>query len=221
MPNWGNEGSNQTSLKEPLETQTLPQRFLYRGISMRLLFSPGDSLEVTPVSLDQIRVGDVIIFRNINASEEGNWTVHRVIVHLRDGLVTQGDNNLRSDINRVTADNLVGVVRTYERNGRIRHVRGGRGGLFYSRSMRRLRWLVRYVMGLGRYPYRWLRGSGLVRRFWRPNLVRVQIETEQGTLVKYIHRRRTVATWHSERNVFSVHKPYDLVISPPEKDQMK
>jgi hypothetical protein len=221
MPNWGSEGSYQNAQTEPFVAQPRQQRFLYRGISMRLLFRPGDSLEVTPISLEQIRVGDVIIFRSIKVVEEDNWTVHRVILHRRDGLVTQGDNNLRPDIALVTADNLVGVVRTYERNGRTRRVTGGRGGLLYSRSMRRLRWLIRFIMSVGRFPYRWLRRSGLVRRIWRPNLVRVQIETEQGTLVKYIHRRRTVATWHAQRNVFSVHKPYDLVILPPEKDQLK
>ena len=221
MPNWGNEGPHQRTYKESLEPQLIPQRFLYRGLSMRLLFRPGDSLAVTPISLEQIRVGDIIIFRNITASEEGAWTVHRVIMQRGDGLVTQGDNNPLPDINCVTVDNLVGAVCTYERYGRTRPVRGGRGGLLYSQFMRRLRWLVRQAMGVGRYPYRWLRHSGLVRRFWRPKLVRVQIETEQGSLVKYIHRRRAVATWYPERNFFSVRKPYDLVILPPEKNQFK
>ena len=108
-----------------------------------------------------------------------------------------------------------------ERDGKTRRVRGGRWGLLRVRALHswhRVRWRGwRLVTFVGRWPYRWLRNSGLVPRLWRPPVTKIQITTENGPLVKYISGARTVAYWWPATGRFQCRKPYDLVIPRPSK----
>jgi hypothetical protein len=182
-------------------------------------FRPGDYLTVEPASIAAIRPGDVVLYRGRDPAGEPEDVVHRVVAVTPGGLVTRGDNNPQLDNVLVTQDNLVGRVTHVQRAGRTHPVWGGRLGMFRVRARHawrrvlRLGWrLLRIV---GRRPYRWLRESGLARRLWQPEMMRVLVITEDGPLVKYVSGRRTVAWWWPEAGRFRCRRPYDLVISRP------
>ena len=132
-------------------------------------------------------------------------------VNDQETVVTQGDNNAAPDSEPVRAENLVGRVCFVEREGKTRTVWGGRAGRLWVVYLR----LRRRIVRLGRWPYRFLRASGIVQRLWRPRVVQVRLATESGPLVKYIHGQRTVARWLPEEKQFWCRKPYDLVIERP------
>jgi len=178
-------------------------------------FRFGDLLIFERGLLSHIRPGDVVVYRvaGQNGEEE---IVHRVTDTLPGGLVVQGDNNPRPDKTLVTENNLVGRVSHVYKGGKKLPVRGGWFGLTHARFLQgshrmwALMWnAVRYM---GRRTYRWLRQSGLVAHLWRPAIVKVQLMTDNGPLVKYVCRNRTVAFHWVNEGRFRCRKPYDLVI---------
>ncbi len=193
--------------------------FFYHGDSMRGTFRPGDRLTVEPTALSELCVGDVVVFHGVNCREGADTIVHRVVATRADGLVTCGDNAMMADLYTLTAERLVGRVIQVERRGRTWAVRNGWAGLWRVRALRLLRFIIRLLALIGRWPYRGLRASGLVRRFWRPVITRVYLRTERGLLVKYLHGGRTVAWWRPTERRFECRKPYDLVIDSPLEPQ--
>lgn len=193
----------------------------YRGSSMLGTFRPGDYLTLESVPINDIRPGDVVVYRGLDHEGEPGEVVHRVVAVAPGGLVARGDSNPRADEILVTADNLLGRVTHVERDGRARRVRGRRWGLLRARVLRawchvwRRAW--RLIVRVGRRPYRWLRNSSLVPRLWRPAVTKMRLTTENGPLVKYVSGRRTVARWWPTTGRFQCRKPYDLIISRPNK----
>ena len=187
----------------------------YRGRSMLGTFRPGDRLAVEPVTADEVRPGDVVVFRGPNHRAGEDELVHRIVAGTSEGWVARGDCNPCTDATLVTADNLLGRVTHVDRDGRVMPVTGGRLGLFRARFLHARPVVWRRVKRIGRLPYHWLRASDLVARWWRPSVTRVSLNTERGRLVKYVCGRRTVARWWPERRLFECQKPYDLVIPHP------
>lgn len=195
-------------------------RRFYRGQSMAGTFRSGDYLVLEPAAVEDIRPGDVVIYAGRAQAGEPEDVVHRVVARTPGGLVTRGDNNPRVDDVLVTAENLLGRVTHAERRGRTWPVRGGRWGLWQARAFRvgrlarRLMWQL--IAPMGRWPYRALRRSGLVARFWRPAIVRLRVETDNGPLIKYTNDGQTVAWWWPAQGRFRCRRPYDLIIRRPE-----
>ena len=199
-----------------VEPKTCPR--FYHGGSMAGTFRPGDCLVVKSAAWEQIRAGDVVVFRGRSADEEKNEIVHRVLSVQPGGLLTRGDANPQPDSDLVAEEDLVGVVSGYERAGRLHPVQGGwrgRLGVAWLRLIQRIRWVFILLL---RPIYRLLRRLGWVSFFWRPELTEIHLETAHGPLVKYIYRRRTVAQYWRKSGYFEVHKPYDLVIRRPDKE---
>ncbi len=189
---------------------------LYRGQSMAGTFRPGDYLTLEPVAMTDIRLGDIVAYRGSHHDDDAETLVHRVVGIVPGALVVRGDSNPCPDAALVTADNLMGRVTHVERCGRRWPVHGGWLGLLRARILH-VRYPMRRLVGLlGRWPYRWLRRSGLVSRLWRPSVLKVNLVTEEGPLVKYVCSGRTVACWWPERDRFECRKPYDLVIPAPQ-----
>jgi signal peptidase I len=188
----------------------------YHGRSMAGTFRPGDCLTVTTVPLADVRPGDVVVYRGLGQNGADDELVHRVMGFSSNGLVVRGDNNPCNDSTLVTENNLVGRVSHGYRGGKRFPVRGRWSGLMRARVLHGSRriWEVLWnaVRYLGRRTYRWLRKSGLVARLWRPSIVKVQLMTDNGPLVKYVCRNRTVASHWVNEGRFRCRKPYDLVI---------
>ena len=192
----------------------------YRGQSMAGTFRSGDYLTISPASPESVQAGDVIVFEGVDPEGEPDVVVHRVVDVLPEGLATRGDNNPWVDSVLVTADNLLGRVKHFERGGRRRRVRGGQWGLLHVRTRRAWRsvgWRTGLAAAsLGRRPYRWLRASGLVARIWQPAITRVHLVADGDPVVKYVCGGRTVARWWPATGRFQCRKPYDLIISRPD-----
>jgi len=195
------------------------QRRFYRGNSMAGTFRPGDYLILEPVPIVAICPGDVVIYQGRDQEGEPDDVVHRVVGVVPGGLAARGDNNPTVDNILVTADNLLGRVRHFERDGKVYPVCGGRRGRLVAWVRHAWVHVRRYgdrvVRFLGRWPYRGLRRSGLVPRLWQPTITRIMLTTGDGPLVKYVSHGRTVAWWWPERGRFRCRRPYDLILTRP------
>lgn len=194
----------------------------YRGRSMLTVFRPGDYLVLETVAFDQIRVGDVIVFRGRDADGETGAIVHRVIAISPEGLTTRGDTNPWPDGEPVTKENLLGRVVALQRGRRQHPVWGGRLGLEWARLIRIIRQVQRAVWQrllrpLGHLPWGLLRASRLPLHLWRPTITRVRFAAKDGPVIKYICDGRAVARWWPSSNSFQCSRPYDLIIFKPEK----
>ncbi len=186
--------------------------FLYHGQSMKGVFHTGDCLYVEYISIEKIKPGDIVIYRGLNGKGEERELVHRVIGKSSQGLITKGDNNLSRDNAVVGPDNYLGRVISYERNGKQYRVHGGLRGRIYARlfHLRVLIWkALSYIL---RPPYCFLRQSGIVSRLWHPNIQKIYFQTENGPVIKYLCKGRTIACWRPAQNYFEYRKPYDMVL---------
>ncbi len=189
----------------------LTRCFIYNGPSMLPTFRPGQLLFVRP--LEQApAAGDVLVFsypsRNRNI-------VHRLVSISGAQLITRGDNNLRYDAFQVQVEQVIGRVEHVKGGGVVRPVLGGWRGLWKARVHWAGLWLDIFVRRIFWRPYQLLRLSGLVARVWQPTIVRLSLNNESGALVKYIHKKRTVALWFPSQQRFVCRKPYDLAILYP------
>lgn len=193
---------------------------------MRGTFRQGDYLSVEPAGSALLQPGDVVIYCKLDSGDSDDCKIaHRVVKIVPGGMLTRGDFNPRADVDVVLEENIIGRVVQFERNGKTRRVRGGRWGVWRGRwlhwwnpaRIQIKRWILKHIFPLGRPFYRWLRSSGVVARLWHPSIVKVQLETEHGPLIKFaVNGKRTVAYWWPEAKRFSCRKPYDLIIPRPE-----
>jgi signal peptidase I len=188
--------------------------FHYRGISMHGTFQPGDLLVVAPVTMKDIRCGDVVAFRWRGSTSPRQRIVHRVQAYLPEGLITRGDHCHTADPSVVTAQNLIGRVSTFERDGKTRSVLGGWRGRAWALALR----LWRRVAPVVGWPYRRFRDADLLGSVWHPSLTQIHLETEAGPVIKTIHRKRTVARWWPAEGRFWCRKPYDLILTRPDAE---
>ncbi len=189
--------------------------FRYCGMSMHGTFREGEMLYVAPVPLEAARPGDVVAFYRPNARGEMTAIAHRVRARRcgagEQALVTQGDASAAPDAELVDAAHFIGCVRFAQRGSRLYRVRNGAAGALWAQALR-VAWRGREW---GRAPYRWLRRSGVLRRWVHLNVTQVRLNTDRGPLVKILHGGRTVAYWWVKEQRFCCYKPYDLFLTPP------
>lgn len=170
----------------------------------------GDFLWISPVPHEALQIGDVVAFHS-----GGKVVAHRIVGRDGSGFLTQGDFNGQRDSAPLAAGQLIGKVAERERRGVRSAVAGG------ARGRRRARWLhaacrfwIRGAILLA-VPYRMVRASRLVGRFWRPRIEIVRFATPGGGITKLIHRGITVGCWNPQSRQWDCRIPYDLVLSPP------
>lgn len=76
------------------------------GQSMAPLLGPDTVLVMHPIAYEDLRAGMWVAYRD----QAGRRIVHQLVVSGRDGWRVQGLNNERLDRERVTPENLLGVV---------------------------------------------------------------------------------------------------------------
>jgi signal peptidase I len=150
------------ALGKELAESGISVRLELHGCSMYPFIKDGDVAQITPISMPEAKVGDVIFFRSGD-----RLLAHRVIRRIREGeglrLVTRGDNSCQEDSPVSTEADLVGRVEVVYRDERdIGLDRGfsrflghlvARSGFahFCIRGLNRLGWLlVRFRRGLVR-----------------------------------------------------------------------
>ena len=184
-------------------------KFRYTGSSMLPTFKPGQVLYVRPM-VESPRPGDVVVYKSGK-----QIIVHRVKALQANGFITRGDNNPRDDT-PIKPQQIIGIVKKVDDWGRPRSVMGGRRGLWLAQ----LRWILQALYTnslpwLGA-PYRWLKARRWAGRIWQPHITTVQLQTQDGPMIKYVVLGKTVATWQPELKRFLCRRPYDLIIFPPE-----
>jgi len=192
------------------------QNRFYRGNSMHGTFQPGDYLIIIQVPLDQVRIGDIVVFCDLHADDDDNsYFVHRIMQSRADGFVTRGDNNSNYDSGYLTKDNYFGKVIYVSRKNKKRTVADGPLGFlrahFLYTSHKCWEDLYRLIGG----SYNYLRKIKLLPYFWRPTFNRLLLQSSDGMLVKYLIKGRTVANWWPQQNRYTCRKPFDLVLRDP------
>lgn len=193
-----------------LEDSSSKKKFIYRGNSMHAIFRQGHVLYVRPES-KKPRPGDVVVFRR---GEE--FVVHRVNTITPNGLQTRGDNNLRFDDFPIDEKLIVGIVNRVDDGKKARPVIGGLLGLFIARTRWGLTAIFNWMRPVIGAPYRWLKSSRIMAKFWHPKIVQVKTNSSSGPMIKYIAGGKTVATWIPSLKRFQCKRLYDLVIFPPD-----
>lgn len=194
-------------------------RRFYYGNSMRGTFHPGDCLILVSATMSDIGPGDIVVFQKPDSGSDSVQVVHRVISVTEIGLITRGDYNLKRDVAPVQLEKVVGKVRAVERMGKTTKVIDGRLGLWWARICWMLRQADFEFRRIFRRSYHFLRLSGLAPKFWKPAIQKMHLNTENGLLVKYLHRQQVVATWDTIRQRFDCRKPFDLVIPSPLEEE--
>lgn len=76
--------------------------------SMEPTIKAGDSIIFTKAKYDDLKVGDIIIYKSKEGDTKGLYIVHRIIEQTDEGFITKGDNNQSADSEIITADMLIG-----------------------------------------------------------------------------------------------------------------
>ncbi len=179
---------------------------------MRSTFRDGDSLFVEAMPFDALQAGDVVAYR-----EDDKTVAHRIVGRRVTGWITQGDGNRLRDRRVLPPEQLIGRVTNYERNGLRNPVVNGAAGLRRARRLHTLARVRRMTFSCLAPPYRLLRTMRLARIFWRPDFVRLRLNGNDGEVMKFLHRGRTVACWFKHEKRWVCRKPYDLVLPTPER----
>ena len=191
----------------------LSQATFYSGKSMRGTFLPGDWLIFERIPFSSIKRGDILTF--FDKTEKR--LVHRVIQINTKGIVTQGDNNLSPDADFLIKESMIGRVIDFERNGKFHKVWNGKLGLVRAWVLHERLHFICGAKFFLKKPYRMIKKTGIVVKFWHPKIATIIFETPDGSLVKYIHKGKTVASCWTNTNRWWFKRPYDFVIDPKRK----
>jgi signal peptidase I len=191
----------------------------YQGRSMVGTFKNGAYLHTQKTFITDLHCGDVVVIKNQKPDRQENQYVHRIVHITSLNFITRGDNNQANDDQHVSVENLIGLVTHYERNGKVHKVWNGRLGMMRARVLHGRLHIVRAAKFLMRKPYRMLKKTGIVARLWQPEIKTIHFETQDGPLVKYVHKGKTVASCWIGSNRWWFRRPYDFVIGPKVKKQ--
>jgi signal peptidase I len=195
----------------------MTQAHFYSGHSMAGTFLSADWLTFAVIPFTSIQRGDVLVFHN----EAEKLIVHRVVRQTQEGIVTQGDNSLEPDPEFLTPEHVVSQVIHRERNGKTYNVQNGRLGMLRARVLHGRLHFIKALKFFLKRPYRILKKTGIVTKLWRPEIETIHFETQDGPLVKYVHKGRTVASCWTDTNRWWFRRPYDFIIDPKAKAKGK
>lgn len=184
--------------------------FPYLGPSMTPTFNNGDLIYVRPA--ERFLAGDVVVFYS---SDDEKLIIHRVIAVGEQILTTRGDHNRNID-KPFLQGQVVGRVEFVETQRGLRRVHNGVKGLWWARLLWLRQEIDRSLRRLLRRPYTFIRQRRLVAFLWQPAVTQVCFKTDEGVLIKYLYKGRTVAVWASATGKFVCRNPFDLFIFPPD-----
>jgi signal peptidase I len=171
----------------------------------------GDFLSIQINEVKNIRRGDIVVYRSHPDQKSSKIISHRVIKILPTGLITQGDNSPYPDKRVITAENYLGTVISFIRNGSSKPLTGGLRGYLQGIILHTLYRMHEYYKNLLLIPFHWLRSTRIIPLIWKPKLIRLRLNTAQGPLIKYLRGEKTIARWWVEKNFWECRTPYSLL----------
>ena len=182
----------------------------YMGLSMYPTFIPGDLLHFREIHFEEIKVGDVIIFRLKN--EEKN-IVHRVVSIEKKGLITRGDNNSQNDKWVVTSEEINGKVIFSEREGRKKAVKNGKGGLIAANIVRLLRRFWKKIATLLSPFYHWLSRRCTIKVLFLSRKIRViAFKKPKGTEFQLFMGNYLIGRLRPGHKEWQIKRPFRLFV---------
>jgi len=194
--------------------------FRYQGRSMWPAFQEGDLLNIQPVTLHELHVGDCITYR----SNDGDTLVTHRVIALRDGnILTRGDAHSEPDELMQDADQLVGRVIGRFRLGGLKSVHGGLIGRFSGEIYHYAGRLDPQRAGRGGRVARLVRNSlqWLAREFYRRGTVREFSYADRKSNSYWLIGQRPMASFDSLRRCWLVPWPLSLLIDPDRLPETK
>ncbi|MDQ7783740.1 MAG: signal peptidase I [Desulfomonilaceae bacterium] len=181
------------------------------GVSMYPTLKVADVLTIKPCQGNEIRPGDVALFREPNSGER---VVHRIVTIDRGRITTRGDNNDRADSFVVGAGDLIGKVVAVGLGERRTRVHGG----FVGRVVGRLNWTRRDVMRLLSKalhgPYRMLARrrvfTRLLSRRLKPRIV--CYNRPRGVELRLFVGNRPIGVRRAARRTWEIDRPFRVFI---------
>lgn len=183
----------------------------YIGPSMNPIFKSGDRLQIAPCDLEEIRVGDVVVFIS---PEDGSKVVHRVISLDSTGIKTQGDNCNSEDDWVLSREHLLGRVVSAQRGNRRRRILGGPLGRLFALTVRVIRAIDSPLSYLLRPAYSELAKVSIFTRLLpvqiRPRVV--SFEQAAGQELQLLMGRRVVGRWLPGMTRWYIRRPFRLFV---------
>jgi len=177
---------------------------------MKGTFKPGDKLFIEKVPIGQINRGDLIIFTRA-FEKKSDFIIHRVADIVPDGLITRGDNCRERDFGLVTEKKIIGRVILFERREKSYGAQNGLLGLLRAKALHGRIHVARAMKFFLRKPYILTRNSGIIKKFWHPEIEIIHFKNPDGSLEKYLHRGRTVAIHWSKNDRWNLKRFYDFI----------
>jgi signal peptidase I len=142
--------------------------FTFNGWSMYPVLKPGDTVHIDTTSLDNLRIGDVVVFRNT----QNKLIAHRIVYQNDFDFITAGDNNAQYDDEILKPDRIVGKVTLVQSGRATKHIRGGAIGIVKASLRRKQLSLWKWIAYLfGSFYKKLAKNSPIsMKSFVRPHL---------------------------------------------------
>jgi signal peptidase len=190
---------------------TASQPMNYKGPSMNPILKAGDRLQIAPCNLEEIRVGDVVVFIS---PEDGSKVVHRVISVNSDGIRTRGDNCNQEDKWVLRRENILGRVVSAQRGKRRRRIFGGTVGRLLAVTVRAIHAMDSRVSYLLRPAYDELAKVSIFTRLlpaqMRPRVI--SLKRAAGEELQILMGRRVVGRWLPGKTRWHIRRPFRLFV---------
>lgn len=193
----------------------LTRCFFYRGLSMIPTFQNGDFLYLSS-SAQNLYPGDVVVF---TPCPRADYVVHRIISRSSKNFITRGDHNRFPDTLPIAPEQIVGKVEFVENKNGTHRVANGILGLWRASIWHSVLWLDQLIRRMLWMPYNFIREKRITALIWHPKISKIQVQSKNGLLIKYLYKNSTVAIWDFACQRFECRKPFDLIISNPEEPE--
>jgi signal peptidase I len=183
----------------------------YTGPSMNPILKAGDGLFVVPYGDKNIRIGDVVVFRE---PEGKNNIVHRVIAVDSRGVTTKGDNNINIDPWVLLPDDIIGHVVSAKRENRSVTIHGGALGIITAFALRTIKQINIAVSRIFRPAYLMLVRSGFfIKLNWFLPKTRVlSFHRPGGSEYHLLMGNRIIGRRPSGKDHWQIARPFRLFV---------
>ena len=182
-----------------------------RGESMRPLFRPGDRILFEPCRIEDLRRGDVIIFK---AQGKEELVVHRVVTKGTAGLRTKGDANLSRDSWEIRQDDILGRALSVKRGDRVTSVAGGFAGHLAACVLGILRKLDHRSSWALHSLYHFLSRSGIARRLVPESMTPriITLTKQNGTERQLLMGKKVIGRRLPGQAAWRIRRPFRLFV---------